>query len=60
MDLDEIIRCLETIHLTPQAFLPQRQNEIRTLQEFVQGLATGDSEHVSAGNNPTLSSSLCL
>jgi len=60
MDLEEVLRCLETIHLTPQAFLPQRQNEIRTLQEFVRGLATCDSEHVSAGDNPTLNSSLCL
>ena len=60
MDLDEIIRCLETIHLTPQEFLPQRQNEIWTLQEFVRGLATGDSVHVSGGNSPKLNSSLCL
>ena len=38
-ELEEILRCLETIQLTDPALLPQRSAELERLQAFTRELA---------------------
>ena len=46
----EVLRCLETLALTPPEFLDQRPNELETVREFVAGVPRQDEDVVS--DNP--------
>lgn len=41
IDLEEVLRCLETLHLTDPALLPQRESEIETVKRFLIQLTDG-------------------
>jgi hypothetical protein len=41
IELEEVLRCLETISMTPNEFLSQRRNEFITVKNFIQK-TTGD------------------
>ena len=59
MEPEEVLRCLETLHLTPEELMPLRVNELAIVQTFV-GQVVCQAKTVSDQSNPRLSSSASL
>jgi len=60
MEPEEVLSCLETLHLTPQEFMYQRENELATVRAFASLVLSSNVQAITDLDNPTSSRSASL